>query len=122
MSWRRAESSALRASAHRLAARTAVVVTLRPGEKYQAELADLDLVTIGQHRGVHGLAIDVGAIEAADVDDLELAALQPELRVAAADGDVVEEDIAVWVPTRRRGGLVEQEPRPRVWPTLDDEK
>jgi hypothetical protein len=102
-------SSALRASAHRLPARTAVVVALGPGQKHQAELADLHLVAVCQHSGIHRLTVDVRAVEAADVDDLELAALEPELSVTAADGDVVEEDIAVGMSAGRGGGLIEQE-------------
>ena len=52
-----------------------------PGEEHQAELADLHLVAVGEHRRIDRLAVDVGAVEAADVDDLELAAFQPELGV-----------------------------------------
>src|SRR5262245_62260283 len=109
MTGRRAVSSVLRASAHRLAARTAVVVAFRPGQEYQAELADLHLITVGEHSRIDGLPVDVGAVEAADIDHLELAAFQPELGVPAADRDVVEEDVAVGMPTGRRGRLVEQE-------------
>jgi hypothetical protein len=67
-----------------------------------------------QRRPVHGFTVDVRAVEAADVDNLEFAAYAPELGVPAADGDVIEEDLAIRVTTGRRGGLVEQEPRPGV--------
>jgi hypothetical protein len=70
--------------------------------------------SVRQHRPVHGFTVDVSAVEAADVDNLEFAAYAPELGVPAADGDVIEEDIAIRVTTGRRGGLVEQEPRPGV--------
>src|ERR1700720_4374230 len=39
-----------------------------------------------------------------------------------ADGDVIEEDVAVWVAAGRRHGLVEQEPRSRVGTAFDDEQ
>jgi hypothetical protein len=93
-----------------------------PGQEHEAELADLHLVAVGQYRGVHRLAVHVGTVEAAHVDDLELGTLEAELRVAAAHRDVIEEDVAVGMPARRGGGLVEQEPRPRVRPALDDQK
>src|SRR4051812_22225481 len=91
------------------AARTAVFVGLGSGEEHQAELADLDLVAVGQHSRVDRLPVDVGAVEAAHVDDLKLTVLQPELRVATTHGDVVEEDVAVGMSPGGRGRLVEQE-------------
>lgn len=41
------------------------------GQEHQTELAHLDLVTVGQHRGVDQFTVDIGAVEAVDVDDLE---------------------------------------------------
>jgi hypothetical protein len=41
------------------------------GEKEQAKVAELDLVVGGQRGRVHWLAVDVDAIEAADVDDAD---------------------------------------------------
>jgi hypothetical protein len=58
-------------------------------------LADLDLVAVDQHRGVDRFMIDVSVVEAVEVDEQELSGLQPKLDVAAADGGVVEEDVAV---------------------------
>ena len=58
-------------------------------------LADLDLVAVDQHRGVDQFMIDVSAVEAVQVDERELSVLQPKLDVVAADGGVVEEDVAV---------------------------
>jgi len=58
-------------------------------------LADLDLVAVDQHRGVDQFMIDVSAVEAVQVDEPELSVLQPKLDVVAADGGVVEEDVAV---------------------------
>jgi hypothetical protein len=55
----------------------------RSGEEDKPELADLYLVAVGQHRGVDRLAVDVGAVQAADVDDDELARVAAELRVPA---------------------------------------
>jgi hypothetical protein len=48
------------------------------------------------------------------IDNPEFGVDAPELGVLAADGDVVEEDIASRVTSGRRDGLVEQEPRPGV--------
>ena len=84
------------------------------GQKHQSKFADLHLVAVRQHRRAHGFTVDVRAVEAADVDNLEFAAYPPELGVPAADGDVIEEDIAIRVTTGRRGVLVEQEPRAGV--------
>ena len=72
-------------------------------------LANLDLVAVDQHRGVDQFMIDVSAVEAVQVDEPELSVLQPKLDVVAADGGVVEEDVAVWMPARRCDGLIEQE-------------
>src|ERR1700761_3536280 len=113
------ESPSLRSSGSRelrsgpLAGRAGVA---RPGQEDQAELADLHLVAVGEHGGVHRLAVDVGAVEAADVDDDELRPVAPELGVATGHGHVVEEDVAVGVPTGARGVAVEQEARARVRP------
>jgi hypothetical protein len=71
-------------------------------------LADLDLVAVDQHRGVDQFMIDVSAVEAVQVDEPELSVLQPKLDVVAADGGVVEEDVAVRMPARRCDGLIGQ--------------
>ena len=71
-------------------------------------LADLDLVAVDQHRGVDRFMIDVSAVEAVQVDEPELSVLQPKLDVVAADGGVVEEDVAVRMPARRCDGLIGQ--------------
>ena len=70
----------------------------RRGQEHQTELAHLDLVTVGQHRRVDQFTVDIGAVEAVDVDDLEFAVLPPKLGVVLADGDVVEDDVAVGMP------------------------
>jgi hypothetical protein len=92
-----------------------------PGQEGQTELADLDLITIDQHRRIHRLPVDIGAVEAADIDDAELALLPLELGVAAADGNVVEEDVAVGMAARGCDGLVQQKSGTRVGAACDDE-
>src|SRR3712207_9459287 len=94
----------------------------RTGQVDQAELADLHLVAPGQRRDVDRLAVDVGAVEAADVVHGEAAALTVELHVPAADGDVVEEDVAVGVPAGGGDVLVEQEATAGVRAALDDQQ
>ena len=80
-----------------------------PGQEHQTKLAILDLVAVDQHRGVDRFMIDVRVVEAVEVDEQELSVLQPKLDVVAADGGVVEEDVAVRMPARRCDRLVEQE-------------
>ena len=70
----------------------------RSRKEHQAKLARLDFVAVGRHHWIHRLAVDVGAVEAADVNDPDFAAVPSELGMAAADGDVVEEDVAARVP------------------------
>jgi len=53
--------------------------------------------------------IDVGVVEAVEVDEQDLSVLQPKLDVVTADGGVVEEDVAVRMPARRCDGLIEQD-------------
>jgi len=93
--------------ARSLASGPSVVTDLGTGQEYQAEFADLHLVAVGQHGRVDRLAVDVGAVQAADVDNVELVGLQSEFSVPTADGDVVEEDVAVGMAAGRRGRLVE---------------
>ena len=57
------------------------------GQKHQPKFADLYLVAVRQHRPVHGFTVDVSAVEATDVDNLEFAAYAPELGMPAADSD-----------------------------------
>src|SRR5258705_1197907 len=92
-----------------------------PGE-HEAELADLDPVAIGQRRRFHRFAVDVGAVEAADVDDREVAVFHAELGVAAADGHVVEVDGAAWMAACSCDGLIQHESGPGVGAALDDQQ
>ncbi len=66
--------------------------------------------------------VDVGAVEAADVNDLEFAVLPSELGVPAADGVVVEVDVAVAMPPGGCDGLIQQEPRSGCGAALDDKQ
>jgi hypothetical protein len=79
-------------------------------QENQAELAHLDLVTVDQRRRVDELAVDVGAINAADVNDLEVSVLLPKLCVAQTDRDVVEKDVAVAMATDRGNRSIQHEP------------
>ena len=58
-------------------------------------LADLDLVAVGEPVGLDPAPVDVGAVERAEVVDVEAVAAADEQRVVAGDGDVVEEDAGV---------------------------
>lgn len=76
----------------------------------QPEIADLDLVTTRQRQRVDSGGVDVGAVEAAGVDDPVLTVEPAELGVATADGDVVEKHRGVGVAPGGRGGFDQQEP------------
>ena len=97
-------------------------MSTRPGpvEKHQTEWADLDLVAVGQHRRLHRFTVEIGAVEAVDVDYPEFAILQPELGVASADGDVVEEDVAAGMTAGGGDRLIQSETRSGVGAALDD--
>src|ERR1700731_4294477 len=72
----------------RLAPRLPVAaVVLALGREHQAELADLHLVAVEQHRRLHRLPVDVGAVEATDVHNLEFVVPPSELRMPAAHRD-----------------------------------
>jgi hypothetical protein len=87
-------------------------VTWRPPrlvKENEPKLADLNLVAISQYRRIHGLPVDIGAVETTEVDDVEFVVLPTEFRVFAADGDFVEKDVAAGVPTRRCSWLIQPE-------------
>src|SRR4051794_302982 len=71
---------------------------LTTGVVDQAVLADLHLVAVRQLQLVDPVAVHIGAVQAADVADLDALRVAAELGVPARDGDVVEEDVAVRVP------------------------
>ena len=82
----------------------------------------MDLVAAGQHRRLHRLTFDIGAVETADVEDLEFAVFISELGVPTADGDVVEEDVVARMPPSGCDGLIQQEPRSGVGAALHDKQ
>src|SRR3954447_1849749 len=69
------------------------------GEEHQPELADPDFVAVLQQRVVDAVTVHVGAVQAAHVVHLVGAVGAMELHVPAGDGDVVEEDVALRVPS-----------------------
>src|SRR6185503_5488112 len=99
-----------------------VIVGAGGREKEQAELAYLDFVAVGQDCRLHWLTVDVGAVEAADVNDLELDVLASELGVPEADGDVIAADVAVGVSAGGGDRLIQREPRSRVRAAFDHQQ
>src|SRR5690242_535011 len=73
----------------------------RGGQVDEAELPDLHLVTARERHGVDRFAVDVGAVERPHVVDGVAIAFAAELGMTARHGDIVQEDVAVRVPTRR---------------------
>src|SRR5680860_1832613 len=61
----------------------------------QLVLADLDLVAVGEPVRLDPAPVDVGAVERAEVVDVEAVAAVDQQGVVAGDGDVVEEDAGV---------------------------
>src|SRR5215211_2455436 len=86
------------------------------GEEHQLELADLELVAGDQLAVLDPLPVQVGAVQGADVVDGEGVGPAADLRVAARDGDVVEEDVALGVAPGGDHLLVEQEAAAGVRP------
>src|SRR5690606_15965102 len=96
---------------------------LAAGEEHQPELADLHLVAVlQQHRPVDPVAVDVGAVEAADVADREALRTAAELRVPTGHGHVIEEDLALGVAAGVDLLGVEQEPAAGARTALDDQQ
>src|SRR4051794_11967497 len=75
----------------------------------QLVLADLDLVAVGEAMGLDPAAVDVGAVERAEVVDVEAVPTPHEKGVIAGDGDVVEEDPGVRAATDRDPVLADRE-------------
>src|SRR5690242_4288802 len=92
------------------------------GQEQQPELADLHLVPAGQLGLLDPLPVYVRAVEAAHITDGEPGAVPVELGVAAGDGHVVEEDIAVRVAARSGQVTIEAEPAARVGASHDQEQ
>src|SRR4051812_7112617 len=77
------------------------VATGTTEQEHQLELADLQLVAVDKGGLVDALPIEVGAVERTDVPDLEPVGAGQDLDVAARDGDVVEEDVALGMAAGR---------------------
>src|SRR5205085_8418541 len=71
-------------------------------DECQPVLADLQLVAVGQARVLDPLAVDVRAVEAALVGDVDAVRPLLEHGVVARDGDVVEEHVALRCAADRR--------------------
>src|SRR5919112_1425395 len=84
------------------------------GVEGEPELADLHLGPVGEQRRLDADAVEEGAVQAAEVLDLEGGAVAEELRVPPRDGHVVEEDVGARVPADGRDVGVEQEPGTHV--------
>src|SRR3954468_7176516 len=67
----------------------------RSPEECQLVLAHLQLVPVLQLVGLDPLAVHVGAVERAEVVDVDPVAPPHEQRVVARDGHVVEEDLGL---------------------------
>ena len=92
------------------------------GEEDEPVLADLDLVAVLERGLLDAVAVDVGAVEAAGVLTVKPSPARLEHRVAARDGDVVEEDVAVGVASGGDLVGVEQEPAAGARALLHDQQ
>jgi hypothetical protein len=81
-------------------------------------VSHLNLVTVGQHGRIDRLAVDIRAVETANVDDLQFTAFRPEFGVAPADGDVVEEDVAARIAACGCDRPMQRESEPALGPRL----
>src|SRR3954462_6271907 len=83
-----------------------------PLEERELVLADLQLVAVLEAVRLDAPAVDVGAVERAEVVEVEVPTAADEQRMAARDGDVVEEDVGVRAPADRHAVAVEREALP----------
>src|SRR6478672_4576406 len=83
------------------------------------ELADLDLVTVGEQMRLDPLAVDVSPVQRAEVVDVEAVTTPDEQRVVAGDGDVVEEDRGVGRAPDAHPLLIDPEALPRASAAAD---
>src|SRR4051812_17108152 len=72
--------------------------TRLPLQEGELVLADLQLVRVLEAVRLDPPAVDVGAVERAQVVEVEVAAAAHEQRVVARDRHVVEEDVGVGPP------------------------
>lgn len=91
-------------------------------EEDQAKLAELDLVAVDANRRLHCLVVYVGAVEASEVNDVELAVVPPEFGVFAAHGDFVEVDVAEWVSACGGYRLIQDKPEAGVGAAFDHQQ
>ena len=56
------------------------------------------------------MMVEVGAVEAGGVGDVEFALVAPEFGVQTADGEVIEVDVTAGMTTSGGDGLVQREP------------
>jgi hypothetical protein len=92
---------------------------LARSEEQQAELAHLKLVPARQGGSIYPFAVEVRAVERADIVGPVGALVVTHLGVAARNGDVVKENIALGVTADRDHDSVlrsEDEPRPGIGP------
>src|SRR3954447_4477263 len=85
------------------------VMGLSTGDVGELELADLQLVAVLEPVRLDAVAVDVGAVERAEVVEVVVAAAAHEEGVVARDGDVVEEDVRVGPPADRHAVGVQRE-------------
>src|SRR3954447_10682402 len=88
--------------------------TALPLEERQLVLADLQLVAVLEAVRLDAPPVDVGAVQRAEVVEVEVAATAHEQRVVARDGDVVEEDVGVRPAPDRHAVAVEREALPHA--------
>src|SRR3954453_22470320 len=85
------------------------VIGLSTGDVRELELADLQLVAVLEPVRLDAMAVDVGAVERAEVVEGVVAAAAHEEGVVARDGDVVEEDVRVGAAADRHAVGVQRE-------------
>src|SRR5687768_9357926 len=78
-------------------------------QESELELADLDLVPVGEPVRLDPAPVHVGPVERAEIVDEQAVAAADEQSVVTADGDVVEEDRGVRRPPDAHPLLVEHE-------------
>src|SRR5664280_312956 len=87
----------------------------------QLELSDLHFVAAGQPRFVDPLAVHIGAVERTHVPDGCHLIPRHKLRMPTGHGDVIEEDVALGMPTGPGEVGLEHEPDALVRTALDHE-
>jgi hypothetical protein len=93
-----------------------------PREEHEPEPTDLDLVVRSELGHLDALAVHVGPVHAPEVVDVEAVRMATDLRVLAADADVVEEHVALRVASGARHLTLDHERRPRIGAMLDQQE